>query len=88
MDDYQERTLLLIGDEGFAKLKSKSIFLAGLGGVGAYVAEALVRAGIQKITLLDADVVTLSNINRQLIALHSTLNRKKNRGDERAPSGY
>lgn len=77
MNDYHERTELLIGEAGLTKLRSKTIFLAGLGGVGAYVAEALVRAGVEQITIHDADIVTLSNLNRQLIALRSTLGRKK-----------
>ena len=77
MTDFQERTKLLLGDEGIAKIASKKVFLAGLGGVGAYIAESLVRAGVKNITIHDADSVSLSNINRQLIALHSTLGEKK-----------
>ena len=77
MNDFQERTRLLVGESGQAKLESKTVFLAGLGGVGGYIAEALVRAGIQSLTLHDADTISRSNINRQLIALHSTLGRKK-----------
>lgn len=60
-----------------ARIQSKSVFIAGLGGVGGYIAEALVRAGVQHLTIHDADSVTKSNINRQLIALHSTIGKKK-----------
>ncbi|MCP4749845.1 MAG: tRNA threonylcarbamoyladenosine dehydratase [Proteobacteria bacterium] len=79
MTGFSERTRLLIGDEAVETLRSKNIFLAGLGGVGSYTAEALARAGIGKMTLHDADVVSESNINRQLIALRSTIGRKKTR---------
>ncbi len=72
-----ERTKILIGDEGIAKLASKHVFLAGLGGVGSYCAEALARGGIGRLTLLDHDVVAMSNINRQLPALDSTVGKSK-----------
>lgn len=72
-----ERTHILIGDAGLEKLASKHIFVAGLGGVGSYCAEALARAGIGQLTLLDHDVVATSNINRQLPALLSTVGRPK-----------
>lgn len=75
--NWQGRTELLIGKEGIAKLKQSHIFIAGLGGVGSWAAEHLVRAGIGEITLVDADVITESNLNRQLIALHSTIGRNK-----------
>ena len=66
------RTEILLGKEGLAQLKSKHIFIAGLGGVGSYCAEAMARAGVGRLTLLDHDKVVPSNINRQLLALHST----------------
>ncbi|MHB1100280.1 MAG: tRNA threonylcarbamoyladenosine dehydratase, partial [Burkholderiales bacterium] len=72
-----ERTRILIGDEGIARLASKHVFLAGLGGVGSYCAEALARGGIGRLTLLDHDVVAVSNINRQLPALDSTVGKSK-----------
>jgi tRNA A37 threonylcarbamoyladenosine dehydratase len=72
-----ERAEILIGPEGIARLASKHIFLAGLGGVGSWCAEALTRAGIGRLTLVDMDAVAESNINRQLPALYSTLGRKK-----------
>jgi tRNA A37 threonylcarbamoyladenosine dehydratase len=71
------RTHILLGDEGIAKLKSKHIFIAGLGGVGSYCAEAMARAGIGRLTLLDHDKVVASNINRQLPALLSTVGQSK-----------
>ncbi len=71
------RTHILLGDEGIQKLKSKHIFIAGLGGVGSYCAEAIVRAGVGRITLLDHDSVVVSNINRQLPALLSTVGQPK-----------
>ncbi|MHB1301268.1 MAG: tRNA threonylcarbamoyladenosine dehydratase, partial [Burkholderiales bacterium] len=71
------RTRILIGDEGIARLAGKHVFLAGLGGVGSYCAEALARGGIGRLTLLDHDVVAVSNINRQLPALDSTVGKSK-----------
>ena len=72
-----ERTRILIKDEGVEKLAKKHVFLAGLGGVGSYCAEALARGGIGRLTLLDHDVVAASNINRQLPALVSTVGQSK-----------
>jgi tRNA A37 threonylcarbamoyladenosine dehydratase len=71
------RTHILVGDEGIAKLRGKHVFVAGLGGVGSYCTEALARAGIGRLTLLDHDVVVTSNINRQLPALLSTVGQSK-----------
>src|SRR3989338_1485676 len=71
------RTHILIGDNGLANLQSKHIFVAGMGGVGSYCTEALARAGIGRLTLLDHDVVAISNINRQLPALLSTVGQSK-----------
>jgi tRNA A37 threonylcarbamoyladenosine dehydratase len=72
-----ERTHILLGDAGLAKLAQKHVFVAGLGGVGSYCAEALARAGVGHLTLLDHDVVATSNINRQLPALLSTVGQPK-----------
>ncbi|MBZ0093527.1 MAG: tRNA threonylcarbamoyladenosine dehydratase [Sulfuricellaceae bacterium] len=72
-----ERTQILLGDAGIEKLAHKHVFVAGLGGVGSYCAEALARAGIGRLTLLDHDVVAASNINRQLPALLSTVGQPK-----------
>ena len=71
------RTEILIGAAGLARLRAARVLVAGLGGVGGHAAEALGRAGIGRLTLLDHDVVSLSNLNRQLLALHSTLGRSK-----------
>lgn len=76
MDQY-ERTARVIGAEGVNALKHCSVLLFGVGGVGSYAAEALVRAGIGSLTIVDRDVVDVTNINRQLIALHSTVGLSK-----------
>ncbi len=72
-----ERTRILIGEAGVARLRSSHVLIAGLGGVGAYAAEALARAGVGALTLADHDRVSASNLNRQLLALGSTLGRPK-----------
>lgn len=71
------RAEILIGRDGLEKLASRHVFLAGLGGVGSWCAEALARAGVGRLTLADMDVVAVSNINRQLPALLSTVGRPK-----------
>lgn len=72
-----ERTHILIGDQGIERLQAAHVFLAGIGGVGSYTAEALARMGIGQLTLVDHDVVSGSNMNRQLVALKSTINIPK-----------
>ncbi|MBF0195163.1 MAG: tRNA threonylcarbamoyladenosine dehydratase [Magnetococcales bacterium] len=72
-----ERTQILVGDEGIKKLHNSHILLAGLGGVGSFAAEVLIRAGIGRLTLIDSDVVAPSNINRQLPATIETIGQKK-----------
>jgi tRNA A37 threonylcarbamoyladenosine dehydratase len=72
-----ERTRIVVGDSGVARLQGARIFLAGLGGVGSFAAEAFARAGVGALTLADFDLVSPSNINRQLVALSSTVGRKK-----------
>ena len=71
------RTSLLIGERGIEKLKNSHIWIFGVGGVGSYAGEALVRAGVGRLTVVDYDVVSVSNLNRQLIALRSTVGRPK-----------
>lgn len=71
------RNIMFWGDEVQNTLAKKHVAVFGLGGVGGYTAEALARAGIGKISLIDFDEVSQSNINRQIIALHSTLGQKK-----------
>lgn len=71
------RTELLIGAEAMKLLASKRVAVFGVGGVGGYVVEALVRSGVGEIDLIDNDKISLTNLNRQLIALHSTIGRDK-----------
>lgn len=71
------RTALMIGEEGLEKLKRARVAVFGIGGVGGYVVEALARSGVGSLELIDKDVVSVSNINRQIIALHSTVGRYK-----------
>ncbi|MGN0459633.1 MAG: ThiF family adenylyltransferase [Ruminococcus sp.] len=71
------RTELLIGDDGVDKLKNSRVAVFGVGGVGGYVVEALARSGVGTIDIVDNDDVSLTNINRQIIALHSTVGRPK-----------
>lgn len=77
MDNWLERTALLLGEEKLALLHDAHVLVVGLGGVGAYAAEMVARAGVGRMTVADADAVSLSNINRQLVALHSTVGRRK-----------
>ncbi len=71
------RTELLLGQDGMKKLTSASIAIFGIGGVGSYIAEALARCGVGNLTLIDNDEVAVTNLNRQIIALHSTIGKKK-----------
>ena len=77
MEDWQTRTRLLLGGNAVDRLAAKHVLVVGLGGVGAYAAEMLARAGVGRFTLVDADEVKPSNINRQLIATHSTIGQAK-----------
>lgn len=79
MDSNNElsRLALLIGDEAIEKLKNSRVAVFGIGGVGGYICEALVRSGIGHLTVFDNDIVSPSNLNRQIIALRSTLGEKK-----------
>ncbi|MEW6698070.1 MAG: tRNA threonylcarbamoyladenosine dehydratase [Bacillota bacterium] len=71
------RTAMLIGEEGLAKLAAARVIVFGVGGVGSYVVEALARAGVGELTLVDFDTVDISNINRQLHALENTVGGSK-----------
>ncbi|MBQ4400365.1 MAG: tRNA threonylcarbamoyladenosine dehydratase [Alphaproteobacteria bacterium] len=71
------RTELLLGSEAISKLNRARVAVFGIGGVGGYIVEALARAGVETLDLIDADDVSLSNINRQIIALHSTIGKSK-----------
>lgn len=77
MEPWQERTALLFGEEGLSRLQASHVLVVGVGGVGGAAAEMLARSAVGHITLVDADTVEASNINRQLPALHSTLGRGK-----------
>jgi tRNA A37 threonylcarbamoyladenosine dehydratase len=77
MAEWTERAELLFTKEGLRKLKNANILVVGLGGVGSFAAEFVVRAGVGKMTIVDGDVVDITNINRQLPALHSTVGMPK-----------
>lgn len=77
MAKWQERAVLLFKEEGLNNLKNANILVVGLGGVGSFAAEFLVRAGVGNLTIVDGDVVDITNINRQLPALHSTVGMPK-----------
>lgn len=74
---WTERTELLLGEEKLNILRNAHVLVVGLGGVGAYAAEMIARAGVGRMTIADADTVGVSNINRQLLALNSTIGREK-----------
>ena len=74
---WRERTQLLIGAEGLERLSNASVAVIGLGGVGGFAAEMVARAGVGRMVILDSDTVSVSNKNRQLLALESTLGRPK-----------
>lgn len=76
-NNWLERTTLLLGEEKLEQLRRAHVLVVGLGGVGAYAAEMIARAGVGRMTIADADTVSATNINRQLIALHSTIGREK-----------
>lgn len=77
MAQWQERAALLFKEQGLDKLKKSNVLVVGVGGVGSFAVEFLVRAGIGNVTIVDGDVVDITNINRQLPALHSTIGLSK-----------
>lgn len=77
MEVWQERAGLLFKEEGLEKLKKAKVLIVGLGGVGSFAAEFMVRAGVGNLTIIDGDTVDITNINRQLPALHSTVGKPK-----------
>lgn len=77
MEEWKQRTQLLLGDEKMGRLQRAHVLVVGLGGVGAYAAEMICRAGVGRMTIVDADTVQPTNINRQLPALHTTIGRQK-----------
>ena len=76
-NEWRQRTELLLGKEKMERLRNAHVLVVGLGGVGAYAAEMICRAGVGKMTIVDADVVQPTNINRQLPATHSVIGRPK-----------
>ena len=77
MENFYDRTANLIGLDNTLKLFDKTVMILGVGGVGGYVCEALARVGVGRFILVDNDVVSITNINRQIIALNSTIGKKK-----------
>ena len=77
MEQWQERTSMLLGKETLARFAASKVMVVGLGGVGAYAAEMLCRAGVGNMVILDSDTVSVTNRNRQLIALESTIGKLK-----------
>ena len=76
-NNWQQRTELLLGEEKMNRIRNSHVLVVGLGGVGAYAAEMICRAGVGRMTIVDADTVQPTNINRQLPAMHSTLGKTK-----------
>ena len=76
-EKWNDRTRLLIGDEGIEKIENSKVIIFGVGGVGSYTAEALARVGIGEIVLVDGDAISISNINRQIHATHNTVGQLK-----------
>lgn len=77
MAEWKERAALLFTKEGLEKLQNANVLIVGLGGVGSFSAEFLVRSGVGNMTIVDGDIVDITNINRQLPALHSTIGEPK-----------
>lgn len=77
MNEFYSRTEMLLSEDGVEKLKNSCVAVFGVGGVGGYAVEALARAGVGEIHLVDSDRVSISNINRQIIATHSTVGQYK-----------
>ena len=77
MENQFLRTEMVLGADGMDALRRSHVAVFGLGGVGSYAVEALVRSGVGELTLIDDDTVALTNLNRQLEALHSTLGQSK-----------
>ena len=87
-NDWQQRTELLLGEEKMNRIRKAHVLVVGLGGVGAYAAEMLCRTGVGKMTIVDADTVQPTNMNRQLPAMHSTLGMPMEKKMFRTPDTY
>ena len=72
-----ERTISLVGQENFNKIKEKTVLVVGLGGVGGYATESLIRSGIHNIILIDHDIVDITNLNRQIISTNKNIGNDK-----------
>lgn len=79
MEQWTDRTELLLSSAQLNKLKNASVLVVGLGGVGAYAAEMIARAGVGKMTIIDGDVINTTNLNRQLLATHPSLGKAKSK---------
>lgn len=88
MENQFSRTELLMGASALATLRNSHVIVFGVGGVGGYVVEVLARSGVGNIDVVDDDFVTLSNINRQIIATHSSLGKPKRRCRRGSHQGY
>ena len=77
MENWNDRTIKLIGEDNYKKISTINVIVFGVGGVGGFAIEGLVRAGVQNITIVDNDVVSTSNINRQIIATISSIGKNK-----------
>jgi tRNA threonylcarbamoyladenosine dehydratase len=77
MDEWLSRSEMVLGEEALEKLKTSHVLVAGLGGVGSWAAEMICRAGVGRMTIIDGDVISIGNINRQLPALTSTIGKQK-----------
>lgn len=77
VEPWQERTALVLGEDGIDRLRAATVAVVGVGGVGGYAAEMLARAGVGHLILIDSDTISVTNKNRQLIALDSTVGRVK-----------
>ena len=76
-ENQHTRTEMLVGGDALGRIQATRVAIFGIGGVGGYAAEALARAGVGELHLIDHDTVSVTNINRQIIALHSTVGREK-----------
>ena len=88
MEEWLSRTEQLLGKDTLSALQNSHVLIVGVGGVGAYAAEMICRAGVQEITIIDGDNVNPTNINRQLIAMHSTVGKTQNPNSRTATIGY
>ena len=79
MEDIFSRSALLLGEAALETLRRSRVAVFGVGGVGGYAVEALARSGVGELHLIDNDTVSLTNLNRQIIALHSTIGRPRRR---------